>query len=387
MFGISEASEGQVLNRVGVIGAGQLARMMQPPAIELGIELKVFAEAENSSAWLSSTKVGDYTDFDQLLEFTNSVDVITFDHEHVPAELLARLEALGHKVRPGSSALIHAQNKLTMRRKLESLALPQPAWTAATTASDIEDFLAQHGPKIVVKTPIGGYDGKGVRVISELAEVQDWLSDIDQFGGELLLEQKVEFTRELAQLSARSPSGEFASWPVVQTRQEHGVCSEVIAPADSANHADTESIARRISEGLGVVGVMAVELFEIAGGQVLVNELAMRPHNSGHFSIEGSTTSQFEQHLRAVLDLPLGSTAPVSKAAVMVNLLGVDDENDFVSRYSKAMAKYPEVKFHSYQKAARKGRKMGHLTVIGDDPSELLTIASAAREALYGPIA
>lgn len=372
---------------VGVIGAGQLARMMQVPAIELGIDLKVFAEAEAASAALSASRVGDYTDFDQLLDFAKSVDVITFDHEHVPAELLHKLEAQGLSVRPGPAALIHAQNKLTMRKKLSELGLPQPAWLAAKTEQDVASFLSDHGPEIVVKTPIGGYDGKGVRVISEVSEVQDWLENLGKLGGELLLEQKVDFSRELAQLSARSPSGDFSTWQVVETRQAQGVCSEVISPAPNSDGAKTAEIAKRISEGLGVIGVMAVELFETVAGEILVNELAMRPHNSGHFSIEGSQTSQFEQHLRAVLDLPLGSTKPTAPVAVMVNLLGVDGQNDFVSRYPKAMREFPEVSFHSYQKSARKGRKMGHLTVIGDNQESLLRNAQAARAALYGPIA
>ena len=373
--------------RVGVIGAGQLARMMQVPAIALGIELKVFAESTDSSAALSATKVGDYTNFDELLDFAQSVDVITFDHEHVPVELLQRLQALGHSVRPSPAALIHAQNKLTMRRRLAELSLPQPKWMSATTEAEVETFLQQHGPKIVVKTPIGGYDGKGVRIISAVSEVSDWLSSISNFGGELLLEQKVEFVRELAQLVARRPAGELVTWEVVETRQANGVCSEVISPAPNAEAAQTALIASKIAEGLGVTGVMAVELFESADGEILVNELAMRPHNSGHFSIEGSQTSQFEQHLRAVLDLPLGSTEPLAKFAVMLNLLGVDESNDFVSRYSSVMGKFPEVSFHSYQKAPRRGRKMGHLTILGDDPALLIERGQQARAALYGPIA
>ena len=372
---------------VGVIGAGQLARMMQVPAIELGINLKVFAEAEAASAALSASKVGDYTDFDQLLDFAMGVDVITFDHEHVPADLLHRLDTQGVRVRPGPAALIHAQNKLTMRKKLAELGLPQPAWMAATTGHDVANFLSNHGPEIVAKTPVGGYDGKGVRVVSNVNEVRDWLENLENLGGELLLEQKVDFSRELAQLCARRPSGEFATWQVVETRQSQGVCSEVISPAPNADSVKTVEIAKRISEGLGVIGVMAVELFETSGGDILVNELAMRPHNSGHFSIEGSQTSQFEQHLRAVLDLPLGSTKPIAPYAVMVNLLGVDDQNDFVSRYPKAMREFPEVSFHDYQKSARKGRKMGHLTIIGDDQEALLRTAQAARASLYGPIA
>ena len=370
--------------RVGVIGAGQLARMMQIPAIELGLELKVFAEGENSSAALSATSAGDYTNFDELIAFAKTVDVITFDHEHVPVELLQRLESLGHSVQPGPSALIHAQNKLVMRRRLRELGLPQPIWQAATSTEQVQAFLLANGPKIVVKTPIGGYDGKGVRVIETVDEVADWIENLPSYGGELLLEEKVEFTRELAQLSARNPSGEFRTWPVVETRQQGGVCSEVIAPAPKSDHLATFEIARTIAEGLGVTGVMAVEMFETSGGKVLINELAMRPHNSGHFSIEGSKTSQFEQHLRAVLDLPLGETGLTAESAVMINLLGVDDQNDFVSRYAIAMEKFPSCKFHTYEKAPRKGRKMGHITLIGEDAGALIEMGLQARAALYG---
>ena len=369
---------------VGVIGAGQLARMMQPAAIALGIGIKVFAESEGSSAHQAVTKVGNINDFAQLLEFSKTVDVITFDHEHVPTAILEQLEAAGVSVRPGPNALKHAQNKLTMRRKLAELGLPQPIWQAAKTESDIAKFLQNHGPKIVVKTPIGGYDGKGVRVVSAVAEVRDWLENISQFGGELLLEEKVDFVTELAQLFARSPSGEFNAWPLVETHQQAGVCAEVIAPAQEiALHPKALSIAKQISDGLGVVGVMAVELFRARNGEILVNELAMRPHNSGHFSIDASVTSQFEQHLRAVLDLPLGASSGTSKFAVMINLLGVDSENDFVKHYPKAMERFPHVKFHMYEKAPRLGRKMGHLTLQGNDLDQLLADGRACRDLLY----
>ena len=369
---------------VGVIGAGQLARMMQPAAIALGIGIKVFAESEGSSAHQAVTKVGDINNFEQLLEFSRTVDVITFDHEHVPSAILQQLEAAGVLVRPGSNALKHAQNKLTMRRKLAELGLPQPIWQAAKTAADISEFLQNNGPKIVVKTPIGGYDGKGVRVVSSIDQVTDWLENIDQFGGELLLEEKVDFVGELAQLSARTPSGQFQAWPLVETVQESGVCAEVIAPAQEISlHPKALEIAKQISEGLGVVGVMAVELFRSRSGEILVNELAMRPHNSGHFSIDASITSQFEQHLRAVLDLPLGDSAGTSKYSVMINLLGVDSENDFVKHYPMAMQQFPNVKFHTYEKAPRLGRKMGHLTLQGNDLDQLLREGRACRDLLY----
>ena len=369
---------------VGVIGGGQLARMMQPAAIAMGVELKVFAEQEGSSAHYATTQVGDYTDFDQLARFAATVDVITFDHEHVPTGVLEKLVATGVKVRPGPASLHFAQNKLAMRTALTDLGLPVPIWAAARTAADIDKFIEANGPEIVVKTPIGGYDGKGVRVISQISEVSDWLKDIEQFGGALLCEQKVPFVRELAQLISRNPSGELRSWDTVQTVQKDGVCLEVIAPAPGpVDSLGAKEIANQIAQGLGVVGVMAVEMFETASGELLVNELAMRPHNSGHFSIEGSKTSQFEQHLRAVLDLPLGDTELVAGGSVMVNLLGLDSKNTLVENYAAAMAKFPHLKFHSYQKAPRQGRKMGHITALGQNHRELLAACREAAELLY----
>ena len=375
------------MQTVGVIGGGQLARMMQPAAIALGINLSVFAESEGSSAHGAVTKVGDYTDLSQLREFAKDVSVITFDHEHVPTDLLRQLQADGVNVRPGPEALIHAQNKLVMRKKLAELGLPQPNWAEITSPQELEKFMAIHGPEVVVKTPIGGYDGKGVRVVSSAAEVSGWLENLGSYGGSLLAEQKVDFVSEAAQLIARRPSGEAKTWPLVQTIQSGGVCSEVIAPYPSLSLSDPASeIAHSIANGLGVTGVMAVEMFVLSDGKLLVNELAMRPHNSGHFSIEGSNTSQFEQHLRAVLDLPLGDTGMRGGFAVMVNLLGVDDKNTFYEHYPSVMARYPSVSFHLYQKTARLGRKMGHLTVLGSNHEELLETGRKARSLIYGEV-
>ena len=369
---------------VGVIGGGQLARMMQPAAIALGIKLKVLAEAENSSANQATSMVGDYNKYEVLEAFSKTVDVITFDHEHVPVAHLERLQQAGVKVNPNPQALVHAQNKLLMRKAMQNLGLPQPLWQEIKSPEDLQEFLSVHD-EAVVKTPIGGYDGKGVRVVTAVQEVSDWLSNLESFGGSLLAEQKISFTRELSQLSARSPSGEFAHWPLVQTVQRNGVCSEVIAPAPQPSKAkDAEEIARAVATGLNVTGVLAVELFEDQAGNLLINELAMRPHNSGHFTIEGSITSQFEQHLRAVLNLPLGDTSMKQESAVMLNLLGVDDRNTFVEHYPRAMELFPEVKFHSYEKGARLGRKMGHITLIGSDWRSLLERGNAARDILYG---
>ncbi len=370
---------------VGVIGGGQLARMMTPPAINLGLEIKVLAEAAGSSAVMATTQVGDYTHLDVVREFAETVDVITFDHEHVPLPVLEALEAEGVRVNPPSKALAFAQNKLKMRKRLGDLGLPMPAWAEIQDARALQTFIDANGGVAILKTPIGGYDGKGVRVVRSADDASDWLANLDQYGGSLLAEERVDFVRELAQLSARRPSGEFKAWPLVETIQENGVCSIVLSPAPKASKATLEAtseIARKIAEGLGVTGVLAVEMFEARDGRLLINELAMRPHNSGHFSIEGSVTSQFEQHIRAVSDLPLGSTEPTAKHAVMVNLLGVDDQNDFVRAYGDALAAHPAAKVHTYGKGPRAGRKMGHVTVVSDDFKFALAEAKGAAAVL-----
>lgn len=371
--------------RVGVIGGGQLARMMTPPAINLGLQIKVLAETQGSSAEMATTMVGDYNQLEVVREFARTVDVITFDHEHVPLPVLRALEAEGVNVQPPSKALAFAQNKLHMRQQLSELGLPMPAWAEIHDAASLDDFIAANGGVAILKTPIGGYDGKGVRVVRSSVDAKDWLENLESFGGSLLAEEKVDFVRELAQLSARTPGGEFKAWPLVETIQENGVCSVVLAPAPEASAETlntTAEIAKRVAEALGVTGVLAVEMFEARDGRIVINELAMRPHNSGHFSIEGSVTSQFEQHLRAVLDLPLGSTAPRAAHSVMVNLLGVDDKNNFVQALDKALQAHPDAKVHTYGKGARAGRKMGHVTVVADSADHALAEARGAAAVL-----
>lgn len=363
---------------IGVIGGGQLARMMIPRAQQLGLEIKVFSEAEGQSADLATTMVGDYTKYSQLEKFAETVDVITFDHEHVPTDLLTQLITAGHKVQPMPTALRFAQNKLLMRKRLAELGVPMPQWAEIKTESDLADFLSAH-PKAIVKTPIGGYDGKGVRVVTEVADVADWFADIRALGGSLLAEQKVDFVREIAVLSARNEAGEFRAWKPVQTTQLAGVCHEVISPAPNLNSEAAVAIARTVSENLETTGVMAVEMFETTAGELLINELAMRPHNSGHFSMDACITDQFEQHLRAVANLPLGDTTQLADWAVMVNLLGQGNDTRFIENYPVAMKAYPDVKFHSYAKQPRLGRKMGHLNIVGNDLDALrLRIHNAA---------
>jgi len=366
---------------VGVIGGGQLARMMIPAAVNLGVDIRVLAEADGMSAELAAASVGDYRDLATVLAFAETVDVVTFDHEHVPQAVLKELMARGIAVHPGPDALLYAQDKLLMRERLAELGLPVPDWARVTDADELDVFLAEHGSRAVVKTARGGYDGKGVRVVSHAHEADDWFLALAEDGndGALLVEELVDFRRELAQVVARRPSGEIAIWPVVETVQLGGVCAEVIAPAPKSAGRVSDlaaDIAERVANGIGVTGVLAVELFETTDGRLLVNELAMRPHNSGHWSIDGSITSQFEQHLRAVLDLPLGGTALREPWSVMVNVLGGPSEGSMADRYPAAFAEQPTVKVHNYGKDPRPGRKIGHVTASGAD---LDTVTYQAR--------
>lgn len=377
-----------MVQRVGVIGGGQLARMMIPPAVELGIEISVLGEQPDSSARQAVTKVGDYRDEATVLAFAETVDVITFDHEHVPQPILRALVDRGVAVHPGPEALQFAQNKLRMRERLTELGVPVPRWAAVHDADELQTFIDELGGAAVLKTPTGGYDGKGVRLVRSGTDGADWFAAAaDADSGALLAEELVDFRRELAQLVARRPSGDVAFWPVVETVQRDGVCAEVVAPAPGTEgrgdrvRAVTAEIGELIATGLGVTGVLAVELFETTDQRVLVNELAMRPHNSGHWTIEGSITSQFEQHVRAVLDLPLGDTATRDPWSVMINILGGPQREPIDERFARAWAAHPDAKLHTYGKQPRPGRKVGHVTVTGHELDEVAYRARAAAQA------
>ncbi|WP_069387712.1 5-(carboxyamino)imidazole ribonucleotide synthase [Cellulosimicrobium cellulans] len=399
---------------IAVVGGGQLARMMAPAAGELGVHLRVLVEAPGTSAAqvVADAPVGaasDETAVRALIAPSGGepAAVLTFEHEHVPNALLTDLLEHGTPVRPGPDALVHAQDKIVMRRRLTELGVPCPRWAALPTEPDaaraaLADFLAEVGGEAVVKTSRGGYDGKGVRVVSTAGggadQVAEWIDAAAAGGPALLVEEKVPFVRELAVLVARRPSGgadgrgEVRTWPVVESIQRDGVCAEVIAPAPGLSDADAErarDAAVRIAEGLGVTGVLAVEMFEVPAGpdddgtRVLVNELAMRPHNSGHWTIDGAVTSQFEQHLRAVLDLPLGDTAATAPWTVMANVLG-STLDELTDALPDVLGAHPDAKVNLYGKDVRPGRKLGHVNVSGDDLDEVRRRALAAAAILRG---
>ncbi|MFC0582031.1 5-(carboxyamino)imidazole ribonucleotide synthase [Micrococcoides hystricis] len=372
---------------IGVVGGGQLARMMAPAAVALGCQITVLAESEDGCARtaIPTAPVGDYRDYAALSAFAQNVDVLTFDHEHVPYEHLVALQELGVNVQPGPEALRYAQDKLVMREGLGSRGLPVPEWAAVATPEELVEFGDRIGWPVILKTPRGGYDGKGVRVIADQQAAHD---AADWFGKDfphLLAEAMVPFSRELSAQVARTPSGTMKCYPVVESTQVDGICDEVIAPAPNIDPKVAEAAqkcAMDVAEALDVTGMLAVELFETPGvGEgFLINELAMRPHNSGHWSIDGSITSQFEQHLRAILDLPLGETTPLGAYVIMKNYLGGKNE-DLYAAYPAAMAHAPAAKIHAYGKSVRPGRKIGHVNTIAHTEADLAAARAAAHEA------
>jgi 5-(carboxyamino)imidazole ribonucleotide synthase len=356
-----------------MVGGGQLARMTHQAAIALGQSLRVLAISADEPAPLVTPEIsiGSHTDLDALRAFAAEVDVLTFDHEHVPGEHLRALVAAGHRVHPSPDALVHAQDKLVMRHKLAEMGVPIPAYAPIESVDAIVAFGTEHGWPCVLKAARGGYDGRGVWMLDDPEQARTLVAELLDAGTPLLVEQRVTMRRELAALIARSPFGQGAAWPIVETVQVNGICVEVLAPApdlapDLADQA--QQLALSIADELNVVGLLAVELFETDNGLV-VNELAMRPHNSGHWTIDGAGTSQFEQHLRAVLDYPLGSTEALAPVTVMANVLGADvtPKMGVDERLHHLFARFPAVRVQLYGKSERPGRKVGHVNVLGDD--------------------
>ena len=361
---------------VGVIGAGQLARMMVAPATELGVTLRLFAtSSQDSGAQVCSYVVGDYKNLEHLKKFAEECDVITFEHELVPLSVIKGLEAAGVRVYPSSAAFIYSQDKAEMRRKLQNF--PAPQWLVVSSVDQVTEF------PVIAKSLSGGYDGRGVWKVASA----DQLSDLLQQNGTLLVEELINFDAEIAVMVARSPHGQATSWTPTETVQVDGICTMTISPATSISSDVAESaqrLALEVANEVGVVGVMAIEMF-VKAGELFINELAMRPHNSGHWTIEGSRTSQFEQHLRAILDLPLGDPKMTSRYAVMGNILGGEKTNMY-RPYLHLMARNPDLKFHQYQKEVRLGRKIGHVTALGDDLVQLTTDVQHARQYMSGEI-
>jgi 5-(carboxyamino)imidazole ribonucleotide synthase len=378
---------------VAMVGGGQLARMTHQASIALGQTLRVLAESDADPAAQVSPDVviGSHTDLDALRRVADGATVLTFDHEHVPSELLEKLVAEGVNVAPPPRALVHAQDKLVMRRRLEALGAPVPRYAAFTNPADLEGIAAfaesVDGP-LVVKAARGGYDGRGVQMAADAAQARDIAARYLDSGVPVVVEERVAMRRELSALVARSPFGQGSAWPVVETVQRDGICVLVIAPApDLPDGVGTaaQRLALELAAELDVVGVLAVELFETVDGKLLVNELAMRPHNSGHWTMDGSRTSQFEQHLRAVLDYPLGDTDAVAPLTVMANVLGAAQTPamSLDERLHHLFARMPDARVHLYGKEERPGRKIGHINFLGHDAAGVANLRERAGRAAH----
>ncbi|MEJ4099659.1 5-(carboxyamino)imidazole ribonucleotide synthase [Corynebacterium mastitidis] len=366
---------------VAVIGDGQLARMMQTAAIELGQSVRLLAGGREASAAQVAADVllGDYRDLEALRAAARGADAVTFDHEHVPGEHLRALIEEGASVHPGPHALLFAQDKLEQRTRLKELGFPVPRFRAVTSPEDALGFYEEVEGRVCLKACRGGYDGHGVWFPEDREALTSLVEELLGRGVDLLAEEKVLFDRELSAMVARTPSGEVAAWPVVESEQTDGICHRAIAPAPGMSAEQDRALrelAGDIARRLDVTGVLAVELFD-RGGTYWVNELAMRPHNTGHWTQDGSATSQFEQHLRAVLDLPLGATAPTAPVTVMVNTLGgpEDPAEPLPDRMAQVWRRFPAAKIHLYGKDYRPGRKLGHVNLCGED------VAATVREA------
>lgn len=372
---------------VAMVGGGQLARMTHQAAIALGQTLRVLATAADESAAQVSPDVviGSHTDLEDLRRAAAGADVLTFDHEHVPTELLDKLVAEGVNVAPPPQALVHAQDKLVMRRRLEDLGVPVPRYAEIRSVDELDAFARRIAGPVVVKAVRGGYDGRGVRMARDPVHAREIATAFLADGVPVMAEEQVNLRRELSALVARSPFGQGAAWPVVETVQRDGICVQVIAPAPNLPDgvaADAQRLALRLAGELGVVGVLAVELFETTDGALLVNELAMRPHNSGHWTMDGSRTSQFEQHLRAVLDYPLGDTDALAPVTVMANVLGAGapPAMSLDERLHHLFARMPDARVHLYGKRERPGRKVGHINFVGG-PADLPDLARLRERA------
>ncbi len=361
--------------------------MTHEAGIPLGIRFKLLSDTPQDSAALvaGDVVIGDYRDLDTLRDFARGCDVVTFDHEHVPTEHLRALEADGIPVRPGPDALVHAQDKGVMRARLDAMGIPCPRHRIVADPADVVAFAAEDGGfPVILKTVRGGYDGKGVWVVRNAEQAAEPF----RAGVPVLAEEKVEFVRELAANVVRSPHGQAVAYPVVESIQVDGVCDTVIAPAPGLSEqtsAGAQELALRIAAELDVVGHLAVELFETRDGRTLVNELAMRPHNSGHWTMDGAVTSQFANHVRAVLDLPLGDPRPRAPWTVMCNVLG-GDYPDMYSGYLHCMARDPQLKIHMYGKDVKPGRKVGHVNTYGADLADVRERARHAADYLRGTI-
>lgn len=367
---------------LGIIGGGQLAKMLAQSASQFGCDIVILERKEGSPAasLAVETIIGDWDNPDSLLKLGSLADVITLENEFVDADSLAALEQSGHSLWPASQTVRVVQDKLTQKRALADAGLPVPQFRPAPDKASVVDAAKKFGWPLLLKKRRNGYDGKGNFIVHSAAEIDEAWTQLNGDANALYVEEFCPFTLELAMMITRGRDGGTACYPVVETIQRDHICHLVKAPA--AIPAETTvraaDIARKAVETVGCVGTMGVEMFLARDGTILINELAPRVHNSGHYTIEGCVCSQFENHVRAVMGWPLGSPAMRAPAAVMVNLLGAGKGTGTPHGLAEALA-VPGAHPHIYGKAfSAPGRKMGHVTALGQTLEEALATAQRA---------
>lgn len=373
---------------IGVVGGGQLARMLHQSAISLAVDLLVLADADTDPAVHAGARfeLGSADDPQALRRLAEQVDVVTFDHEVVDLDAARALEADGHVLHPSAAALSVVADKVTLRQRLAHGGLAQPDFVVLDESGASAATALDRWSAAVIKPARGGYDGRGVFMVSDLPTAEGIVEPILADGGRVLIEPRLDLDGELAVMVVRRADGASVTYPPVTTVQRDGMCVEVDLPSglDPALLDEARTLALAVATSLEVVGLCAVELF-VVDGRLLVNELAVRPHNTAHLTIDASRTSQFENHLRAVADLPLGGTEPLVPAAVMVNVVGGDAGADPRDLLADAYAVDPDAHIHLYAKTPRPGRKIGHVTVTGDTVADARRRAWAVSVALGSP--
>ena len=371
------------MTTLGILGGGQLARMLTHAAQRIGVNVAILDEDEFCpAAQVTALGIeGSWQDRDTLDAFIAGVDAITIESEFVPAEIIAHIESRGRRVFPSAATLAQLQDKFTQKQTLNAAGLPTVAFAAVGSLDEVKAFGAAHGYPVMLKTRTLGYDGYGNILIEREGNAPAAWDQISATGRELMVEAFANFKREIAIIVVRAENGNIKHYPVVETLQLGGRCHVVRASEAGFDHPAIE-LGRKLVESVNGVGAFGIEMFEMPDGAILINEVAPRVHNSGHYSIEACITSQFENHVRAVLGLPLGWTDMVKRNAVMVNLLSKGDTMPLPRDFDKAL-QLKGARLHWYGKReAREGRKMGHITALHDNDAEAERIARMSAGAL-----
>ncbi len=375
------------MRKIGIVGGGQLGKMMILDAKRLDYYFVIMDPAPDCPAHSIADEhiVAGFDDMDAMLELASKVDVVTFEFEHINVEALKVMEKEGHKVFPSSETLLHIQNKYEQKKWLKEHGLPVPDFHKINNLEELKSAHEKYGFPVILKTCTGGYDGKGNYVINNYDEYEAAYKALGAGRLPLMAEECIDFEKEISVLVCRSTNGDIKVFPIAENYHKNSILDETLVPAAITKSQEEQAmdIARRAVKAFNAYGMLCIELFACKDGRVLVNELAPRPHNSGHYTIEGCVTSQYENHIRAILGLPLGDTSLI-KPVVMKNIIGTGSSAANLHGLTEAYLCGENVKVHIYGKSTvSKGRKMGHITVTDETVEAALEKARKAHSKIY----